>query len=374
MKTPSHPTSPKILVLLAGLALLLPCAIPAAEPAAPVPDVLVGGPAPKLKNGKWIQGEPVKELEKGPCYLVEFWATWCGPCRTTIPHLDALHRKFKDRGLVVIGQDVWEQDESAVEPFVKKMGDKMSYRVALDDRAGQEGSMAKTWMTAALANGIPTAFLVDAQGMIAWIGHPMVLQESVIESVLAGKHDLRKAAAEYRKENESGWALAKAGMDLGKAMEAGKWDEAERHLDALAKLMPAEERAAMEQMTRASIAFKRGDDAAGCRFLGKFADDHAEDAMLQNAIAWRLLVDPAIKKRDLDLAEKIAARGVKVSEGKSAAILDTQARALFMNGKKAEAVSAQEQAVKVAGASDDKSALEATLASYRKGELPPVQQ
>lgn len=364
-------SSPKLAALFAGLALLVPASLPAAEPAAPQPDVLVGGPAPKLKNGKWIQGEPVKEFEKGKCYLVEFWATWCGPCRATIPHLNELHRKFKDKGLIVIGQDVWERDETKVEPFVKKMGDKMTYRVALDDKPGEEGSMAQTWMSAAFASGIPTGFLVDGQGLIAWIGHPMELKEPLIESVLSGKHDLRKAAADYRKENESGWVMAKASLAFEKAMKAEKWDEAERRLDELAKLVPADEGVGL-QMTRASIAFKRGDDAAGCRMLGKLADEKADDAMLQNAVAWRLLVDPSIKKRDLDLAEKVASRGVKVTEGKSAAILDTQARALFMNGKKEEAVKAQERAVQVAGQDDDKAALEATLASYRKGELPPV--
>src|SRR5678816_2605837 len=81
----------------------------------------VGDPAPKLQVGKWVQGEPVKEFAKDKAYIVEFWATWCGPCRTSIPHLNEVHNKFKDKGLIVIGQDCWEKDESLVEPFIKKM-------------------------------------------------------------------------------------------------------------------------------------------------------------------------------------------------------------------------------------------------------------
>src|SRR6185503_8290355 len=80
----------------------------------------VGDPAPKLQIAKWVQGEPVKEFEKGKAYVMEFWATWCGPCRVSIPHLNKLHTKFKDRGLIVIGQDVWEREVNAVAPFVKK--------------------------------------------------------------------------------------------------------------------------------------------------------------------------------------------------------------------------------------------------------------
>src|SRR5260221_74318 len=151
------------------------------------PTLKVGDPAPKLQTGKWVQSESVKEIEKGKAYIVEFWATWCGPCRVSIPHLNEIHMKYKDKGLVVIGQDAFEQDEGLVAPFVKKMGSKMTYRVALDDKEGSEkGKMAETWMTAAGQTEIPTAFVVDTKGMIAWIGHPMEQKDTLIKAVLDG--------------------------------------------------------------------------------------------------------------------------------------------------------------------------------------------
>src|SRR5579863_3215856 len=163
----------------------------------------VGDPAPKLQTGKFVQGDAVTDFAPGKAYIVEFWATWCGPCRASIPHLNKIYTKYKDKGLVVIGQDCWEEDDAKVAPFVKDMGDKMTYRVALDDKTKNEkGAMADTWMTAAGQGGIPTAFLVSTNGIIAWIGHPMELEEKqdVIDQVLAGKYDIKKAAADYDKQ------------------------------------------------------------------------------------------------------------------------------------------------------------------------------
>src|SRR5579885_2983131 len=90
----------------------------------------VGDPAPKLQVKSFIKGEPVKEFQAGKNYVVEFWATWCGPCKATIPHLTELQKKHPE--VAFIGVSVFESDQSAVEPFVKEMGDRMDYRVALD--------------------------------------------------------------------------------------------------------------------------------------------------------------------------------------------------------------------------------------------------
>src|SRR5262249_46356333 len=148
----------------------------------------VGDKAPQLQTGKWVQGEPVKELAPGKAYLVEFWTPGWVPCRVAIPHLNNLHNKYQQKGLVVIGQDCSEKNEQLVESFVEKMGDRMGYRVALDDkRESTNGVMVDTWMAPAGRSTIPCAFLVDTNGFIAWIGHPMQLQKEVVEQVLAGK-------------------------------------------------------------------------------------------------------------------------------------------------------------------------------------------
>ncbi len=148
-------------------------------------ELAIGDPAPKLQVGKWVQGEPVKEFETNHVYIVEFWATWCGPCVASIPHLNELWQKFKNQGLVVIGQNVWDND-SDVPAFVKKMGDKMTYRVALDDKSREtDGFMAEHWWKRKVNNHtIPNAFVIK-QGRIAWIGHPMGLNEKLLQDILS---------------------------------------------------------------------------------------------------------------------------------------------------------------------------------------------
>lgn len=150
----------------------------------PVATLKVGDLAPALQQGKYVQGEPVAAFEKGKVYVIEFWSTWCGPCRSVIPHVDKLQEKFKDRGLVVIGQNVWQRDEDVegdVTKFVREMGADMTYRVALD----RDGAMSETWMKAAGRKGIPSAFVVDQEGKVAWIGHPGAGLDEALATLLA---------------------------------------------------------------------------------------------------------------------------------------------------------------------------------------------
>ena len=92
----------------------------------------LGDPAPPLTGLTWVRGGPVNVQDGKHWYVVEFWATWCGPCRQSIPHLTELQEKYKEKGVVVVGISM--EKPSVVRPFLKRMGKKMRYAVACDPK------------------------------------------------------------------------------------------------------------------------------------------------------------------------------------------------------------------------------------------------
>ncbi|MFO0832967.1 MAG: TlpA disulfide reductase family protein [Phycisphaerales bacterium] len=161
------------------------------KPAKPEPTLKVGSPAPAFQVESFVKGEQFSSFEKGRVYVVEFWATWCGPCIIGMPHLSSLQKEFGPKGVTIVGINVWEEPEykpetlAKVQSFVQKKGDTMAYTVAFD---GKAMVMGESWMKAAGRNSIPTAFVVDATGAIAWIGHPSHL-DMVLDAVTSGKWD-----------------------------------------------------------------------------------------------------------------------------------------------------------------------------------------
>lgn len=111
--------------------------------------------APKIEVEKWLTQQP---NTKGKFVLVEFWATWCGPCRKTIPELNEFSKKFA-KDLVVIGIS----DEK--EEKVKAMTDpKIEYFVGIDTQAKMKKALEVT--------GIPHAILIAPNGKVVWEGFP----------------------------------------------------------------------------------------------------------------------------------------------------------------------------------------------------------
>ena len=148
------------------------------------PKLGVGDPAPKLvKVAEWLNGDEVKGFDDKHVYVLEFWATWCGPCVAAMPHLSDLADEYKAQGLVVVGVTTKDEGntQKKVQEFAAKNKQKARYVLAYCDAEDTN----KAFMDAAGQNGIPCSFVVGKDGKIAYIGHPMNLDE-VLPKVLAG--------------------------------------------------------------------------------------------------------------------------------------------------------------------------------------------
>jgi hypothetical protein len=272
----------------------------------------------------------------------------------SMPHLSQLAREYREQGVTVIG--VTAEDESntleKVHAMVKDKADGMDYTVAWD--TGRDTYEA--FMVASGQRGIPTSFLVDKAGDIAWIGHPMEV-DIPLAMVVDGTWDAETGPALMKEIGERKSAIYKSvRSDPGMALEL---------LDTLS----AEQPLAVKGMDEVRFDILAGlpEHADEAKALGRRIVDEAvgqRNSGALNGFAWGL-VDPEVERseRYLDLALLAAQKADEFSGGEDPAILDTLARAYAWNGDLEQALEIQRRAVGFAEGSM-KDALAGAVAEY----------
>jgi thiol-disulfide isomerase/thioredoxin len=312
------------------------------------PVLNVGDAAPPLVVSHWVKGEKIEQFEADKIYVIDFWATWCVPCRKSMPHLSELAHRYKDKGVKFIGINVWEWETKRVQPFIDEMGEKMDYCVAMDavpkTANPNDGAMLTSWMNAAEETGIPCVFVVR-DGKIAWIGHPSELDEPLAK-IVGGDWDFGSAA---RKRLVAKMLARRVRNMRGKLLplyDAGDYKATIARIEETAAI-DAELAAEFTWLKFAALCNDGNEErglAVGCDLL----ETHKNNPYALN-IYFRPVIDLKLKneptRRVSRLALVAAQRAVELTNGENSTHLDTLALALFRTGNVDGAVMFQEKAL-----------------------------
>jgi thiol-disulfide isomerase/thioredoxin len=136
---------------------------------------LEGKPMPGLELTNWINGEVSPTDMKGKVVLVDFYATWCDVCLAVVPHNNDLLKRYKDKGLVIVGVCGSQMGQEKMEQIVQEKG--IEYPTARDAQLHSE----KLWHV----HYYPTYALVDRKGIVRVIGLRPQYVEGVVRKLLS---------------------------------------------------------------------------------------------------------------------------------------------------------------------------------------------
>lgn len=184
-------------------------------------DMTIGSMAPPIDIEHWVSTgdgkfEAFNEFEPGKVYVVEFWATWCGPCIASMPHLAELQQHYADRGVTVVS--VSDEPLETVEKFLERdvMQSRQSAEAEGEEDAPKtygeltsvyclttdpDSSVKNDYFRAAGQTGIPCAFIVGKDGVVEWIGHPMGMDEP-LEQVVTDSWDREAFGKAFRAQQQ----------------------------------------------------------------------------------------------------------------------------------------------------------------------------
>lgn len=306
---------------------------------ATVPALEIGDPAPPLKIDRWLRGTPLTSFGDGNVYVVEFWASWCGPCRKSVPDMTAIERRFRARGFRVIAVNAAETDDGqALESFLAARGSDVDYAVGFT----KDEMTFRRWMWAARNTGLPWAFIIDRQGRVAWWGQPLEDGfEAAIQSVLDGRLSITQAADAKSMQLERRRPLWDLQQKFWELVGQEKWEAALAIAERLAA--SRDELFYYEEATRFSLLFQRLDrrgEALALATSTALKGWLAGKAEAQFAMAGAILDSSGLIPREIELAVALLEGARERTRSQSPEVLARLATAYERQGRPKDAIAA----------------------------------
>ncbi len=357
----------------------------------------IGSLAPALDIEHWVQtGEgafpQVTTFAPDKVYVVEFWATWCGPCVSAMPHIAELQQKYAAQGVQVVS--ISDEPLETVQAFLDRQAPAQNAGAAMTFRELTKGycltcdpddSCGESYMRAAGQNGIPCAFLVGKTGLIEWVGHPMSI-DPVLEQVVAGTWDRAAFAEQFRREQE--WDLLQvavmgmvrekdydgalaaiepvweasadpqtraklSSLKINILLAAGRSEAARELIDTLISSASDGEKLALLN-AKFRVMLRLGDEAEAFEAVTALMNAESATPAQVNGVAW-MLVQLAAGKQIKELSRLTAIlpavqQAADAAQGsEKASVLDTLAHLQFLAGELPAAIATQTAAVALLG-------------------------
>jgi len=269
----------------------------------------IGQPAPPLVVKEWIKGEPVEVKAGTNIFVVEIFSLASAASRASLTNLSALQRRFKDRGVVVIG--VSDDPAERIKQFVARAGADFEYAIAADDRH----QTSQGYMKPVRERTVPHAFIVGKDGTLLWHSHPLDGLVEALEEITAGRYNPEQAA---------------------------KADVARIHV---------------YQYTTLARRNDPRTEPAGRKFLMTWTND----ATALCGLALGIVTDRNLSKPDLALATEALERAEQLASTNSARVAVARAVFLFETGRREEGLAHAREALARAQSAEAKASVEACI-------------
>jgi thiol-disulfide isomerase/thioredoxin len=324
-----------------------------------VTPLVVGDPAPRIPDVRWVRGEPVQSWTPGHVYLVDFWATWCPPCIKGLRRLQTLHEQLAGRNVHIVALAIWPTPTSQPPEELLARFPELSYSIAIDN----ENAAADSFMPPTRSTGLPNTILIDRQGRLAWVGEPSDGLDDALEAVIGGRYDIATARTADVVRHQ-------AAAFIGKASQAERSGDFRVAIDLIEQGIAVDpDRFSAYRGWQYEIALLRLKDADAARKIAPdfLASPQGDDPYSLYVLATRIVnnyEDTPLKLRDLDLALRCASGAVENRDLPDYDSVSLLAQVYALRGEFSLAVEHQQRAVAIAP-EPERTAADRQLEEYR---------